>query len=85
MVALAFQNFTKAKFNHIPSRGRPRHHAALGKHVDSIIVSARRGSAGAGGPASHPGVFGPDRLDKFPKVPTAKEQGMNFAMTMWRA
>ena len=44
MVALAFQNFTKAKFNHIPFEGGgPAITAALGKHVDSIIVSAPEG------------------------------------------
>ena len=86
MVALAFQNFTKAKFNHIPFEGGgPAITAALGKHVDSIIVSAPEGVPQAlAGQLRVLGILGPDRLDKFPKVPTAKEQGLNFAMTMWR-
>jgi tripartite-type tricarboxylate transporter receptor subunit TctC len=86
MVALAFQSFTKAKFNHIPFEGGgPAITAALGKHVDSIIVSAPEGVPQAlAGQLRVLGIFGPDRLDKFPKVPTAKEQGMDFAMTMWR-
>jgi len=86
MVALAFQNFTKAKFNHIPFEGGgPAITAALGKHVDSIIVSAPEGVPQAlAGQLRVLGIFGPERLDKFPKVPTAKEQGMDFAMTMWR-
>jgi tripartite-type tricarboxylate transporter receptor subunit TctC len=86
MVALAFQNFTKAKFNHIPFEGGgPSITAALGKHVDSIIVSAPEGVPQAlAGQLRVLGVFGPARLDKFPKVPTAKEQGLDFAMTMWR-
>jgi tripartite-type tricarboxylate transporter receptor subunit TctC len=86
MVALAFQNFTKAKFNHIPFEGGgPSITAALGKHVDSIIVSAPEGVPQAlAGQLRVLGVFGPARLDKFPKVPTGKEQGLDFAMTMWR-
>lgn len=86
MVALAFQNFVKAKFNHIPFEGGgPAITAALGKHVDSIIVSAPEGVPQAlAGQLRVLGIFGPERLDKFPKVPTAKEQGMDFAMTMWR-
>jgi tripartite-type tricarboxylate transporter receptor subunit TctC len=86
MVALAFQNFAKVKFNHIPFEGGgPAITAALGKHVDAIIVSAPEGVPQAlAGQLRVLGVFGPERLEKFPKVPTAKEQGMPFAMTMWR-
>jgi tripartite-type tricarboxylate transporter receptor subunit TctC len=86
MVALAFQNFTKAKYNHIPFEGGgPAITAALGKHVDSIFVSAPEGVPQAlAGQLRVLGVFGPARLDKFPKVPTAKEQGIDFSMTMWR-
>jgi tripartite-type tricarboxylate transporter receptor subunit TctC len=86
MVALAFQSFTKAKFNHIPFEGGgPSITAVLGKHVDSIIVSAPEGVPQAlAGQLRILGVFGPSRLDKFPKVPTSKEQGMDFSMTMWR-
>mgnify|MGYP001165933254 CR=1 FL=1 len=86
MVALAFQGFTKAKFNHIPFEGGgPSITAALGKHVDSIIVSAPEGVPQAlAGQLRILGVFGGERLDKFPKVPLASEQGMNFSMTMWR-
>ena len=30
------------------------------------------------------GIFGDSRLDKFPNVSTAKEQGINFNVSMWR-
>ena len=86
MVALAFQNFAKVKFNHIPFEGGgPAVTAALGKHVDSIIVSAPEGVPQAlAGQLRILGVLGTERLDKFPQVPLAKEQGMDFSMTMWR-
>ena len=86
MASLAFQNFVKIKLNHIPFEGGgPSITALMGKHVDSIIVSAPEGVPQAlAGDLRLLGVFGDSRLDKFPNVPTAKEQGINFNISMWR-
>ena len=86
MASLAFQNFAKIKLNHIPFEGGgPSITALMGKHVDSIIVSAPEGVPQAlAGDLKLLGIFGDSRLDKFPNVPTAKEQGINFDISMWR-
>jgi len=86
LAALAFQNFAKIKLNHIPFEGGgPSITALMGKHVDSIIVSAPEAVPQAlAGDLKILGIFGDSRLDKFPNVPTAKEQGLNFNISMWR-
>lgn len=86
LAALAFERFAKVKFTHVPFEGGgPSITAALGKHVDSIMVSAPEGIPQAlAGQLRILGVFGSARLDRFPKVLTAREQGMDFTITMWR-
>ncbi len=86
LASLAFPNFVKIKLNHIPFEGGgPSITALMGKHVDSIMVSAPEGVPQAlAGDLRLLGVFGDSRLDKFPNVPTAKEQGINFNVSMWR-
>ena len=86
LASLAFQSFAKIKLNHIPFEGGgPSITALMGKHVDSIIVSAPEGVPQAlAGQLKLLGIFGDSRLDKFPNVPTAKEQGVNFNISMWR-
>jgi tripartite-type tricarboxylate transporter receptor subunit TctC len=86
LASLAFQNFAGIKLNHIPFEGGgPSITALMGKHVDSIIVSAPEGIPQAlAGDLKLLGIFGDRRLDKFPNVPTAKEQGFNFNISMWR-
>lgn len=86
MASLAFQNFAKIKLNHIPFEGGgPSITALMGKHVDSIIVSAPEGVPQAlAGQLKLLGVFGDSRLDKFPHVATAKQQGLDFNVSMWR-
>ncbi len=86
LASLAFANFAKIKLNHIPFEGGgPSITALMGKHVDSIIVSAPEGVPQAlAGDLRLLGIFGDRRLDKFPNVPTAKEQGINFNISMWR-
>ena len=86
LASLAFQNFAKIKLNHIPFEGGgPSITALMGKHVDSIIVSAPEGIPQAlAGQLKLLGVFGDNRLDKFPLVATAKEQGIDFNVSMWR-
>jgi len=86
MASLAFQNFANIKLNHIPFEGGgPSVTALMGKHVDSIIVSAPEGVPQAlAGHLRLLGIFGDSRLEKFPKVATAKEQGVDFKISMWR-
>src|SRR5512136_1383193 len=86
LASLAFQNFAGIKLNHIPFEGGgPSITALMGKHVDSIIVSAPEGVPQAlAGDLKLLGIFGDERLGKFPNVPTAKEQGLNFNISMWR-
>lgn len=86
MASLAFQNFVGIKLNHIPFEGGgPSITALMGKHVDSIIVSAPEGVPQAlAGNLKLLGVFGDERLEKFNQVPTAKELGINFNIGMWR-
>lgn len=86
LVSLAFQNFAKIKLNHVPfDGGGPSITALLGKHVDSIIVSAPEGVPQAlAGQLRLLAVFGDNRLDKFPNVLTAKEQDLDFHASMWR-
>jgi len=86
LASLAFQNFAGIKLNHIPFEGGgPSITALMGKHVDSIIVSAPEGVPQAlAGNLKLLGIFGDERLAKFPNVPTAKELGLNFNVSMWR-
>ena len=86
LASLAFQNFAGIKLNHIPFEGGgPSITALMGKHVDSIIVSAPEGVPQAlAGDLKLLGIFGEERLGRFPNVPTAKELGINFNMSMWR-
>ncbi|NWF56367.1 MAG: tripartite tricarboxylate transporter substrate binding protein [Syntrophaceae bacterium] len=86
MASLAFQNFVGIKLNHIPFEGGgPSITALMGKHVDSIIVSAPEGVPQAlAGNLKLLGVFGDERLEKFKEVPTAKELGIAFNIGMWR-
>ena len=86
LAALAFANFAKIKLNHIPfEKGGPSITALMGRHVDSIIVSAPEGIPQAlAGDLRLLGIFGDSRLDRFPNVPTAKEQGLHFNISMWR-
>ena len=86
LASLAFQSFLDIKLNHIPFEGGgPSITALMGKHVDSIIVSAPEGVPQAlAGDLRLLGVFGDQRLEKFKNVPTAKELGINFNIGMWR-
>lgn len=86
LAALAFQNFAGIKLKHVPFEGGgPSITAALGSHIDAIMVSAPEGIPQAqAGQLRILGIFGDSRLPKFPDVQTAKEQGMDFKVTMWR-
>lgn len=86
LVALALETQLGLKFKHVPfPGGGPSVTSILGKHIDTVMVSAPEGiPQAAAGQLRILGVFGEKRLANFPNVPTAKEQGVDFQMTMWR-
>jgi tripartite-type tricarboxylate transporter receptor subunit TctC len=86
LVALAFEKAAGVKFNHIPfSGGGPSVTALLGGHINTVSVSPPEGiSQVQAGKLKILALFADKRLAMFPDVPTVKEQGINFAMGMWR-
>jgi tripartite-type tricarboxylate transporter receptor subunit TctC len=86
LVALAFERAAGVKFNHIPfSGGGPSVTAILGGHINSVSVSPPEGiSHVQAGKLKIVALFSEKRLEMFPDVPTVKEQGIDFAMGMWR-
>jgi tripartite-type tricarboxylate transporter receptor subunit TctC len=86
LVALAFERAAGVKFNHIPfSGGGPSVTALLGGHVNAVSVSPPEGiSQVQAGKLKIIALFAGKRLELFPDVPTVKEQGIDFAMGMWR-
>lgn len=86
LVALAFERAAGVKFNHIPfSGGGPSVTAILGGHINSVSVSPPEGiSHVQAGKLKIVALFAEKRLEMFPDVPTVKEQGIDFAMGMWR-
>ncbi len=86
MIILAFEKKAGVTFNHVPfAGGGPMVVAAVGGHVDAVV-----GSPPEGVPQLESGqlrglaVFAKKRLDQFPKVPTAAEQGVDFSLGQWR-
>ncbi len=86
LVALAFEKAAGVKFNHIPfSGGGPSVTALLGGHINAVSVSPPEGiSQIQAGKLRIIALFADKRFEMFPAVPTVKEQGVNFAMGMWR-
>jgi tripartite-type tricarboxylate transporter receptor subunit TctC len=86
LVALAFEKAAAVKFNHIPfSGGGPSVTALMGGHVNAVSVSPPEGIPQVqAGKLKIIALFAEKRLAMFPDVPTGKEQGINFAMGMWR-
>jgi len=86
MIALAFETVAGCKFNHVPhAGGGPTITAAVAGQVDAITVGPPEGVAQlAAGQLKCLGVFSEKRLSQFPDYPTAKEQGIDFAMGQWR-
>lgn len=86
LVALAFEHAVGAEFLHVPfGGGGPSVTAVVGGHIDATNVSAPEGVANVeAGQLRILGIFGDERLEKFPDVPTASEQGFDFALAMWR-
>ncbi|MGQ9616888.1 MAG: tripartite tricarboxylate transporter substrate binding protein [Spirochaetota bacterium] len=86
MIILAFEKVAGVRFNHVPhAGGGPALTAAVGGHVDAIIVSPPEGvSQLEGGQLRCIAVFSKERIPQFPDYPTAIEQGVNFALGQWR-
>ncbi|MDP2840063.1 MAG: tripartite tricarboxylate transporter substrate binding protein, partial [Syntrophales bacterium] len=86
LVALAFEKAAGVKFNHIPfSGGGPSVTALLGGHINAVSVSPPEGiSQVQAGKLRIIALFADKRLELFPDVQTVKDQGVNFAMGMWR-
>ena len=86
LAALAFENHVGVKFKHVPFQGGgPSITAVLGKHIETVMASAPEGIPQAqAGQLRILGILGEKRLPKFPDVSTAKEQGIDFTLTMWR-
>src|SRR5512136_356548 len=86
LVALAFERAAGVKFNHIPfAGGGPSVTALLGGHINAVSVSPPEGiSQIQAGKLRIIALFAEKRLDMFSAVQTVKEQGVNFAMGMWR-
>ena len=80
MIAMAFE------FNHVPHKGGgPTVIAAVGGHVDAISVGPPEGVPQVkSGDLRCLAVFADERLEMFPDIPTAKEQGVEFALGQWR-
>lgn len=86
LVALAFEKAAGVRFNHIPfSGGGPSVTALLGGHVNAICVSPPEGIGHVQAEKLRiMALFADKRFAMFPDVPTVKEQGVDFAMGMWR-
>ena len=86
LVALAFEKAAGVKFNHIPfSGGGPSVTALLGAHINAVSVSPPEGiSHVQAGKLKIIALFAEKRFEMFLDVPTVKEQGIDFAMGMWR-
>lgn len=86
IIALAFEDEFGLEFNHVPhDGGGPAVTAAMGGHIDAAVVGPSEVvSQIQAGDLRCLAVLAEDRLDILPDQPTAKEQGMDFAMTQWR-
>ena len=86
MIADAFEKTAGVKFNHVPfAGGGPSVTALLGGHIDAVSVSPPEGVSNVeAGTLRISALFSEKRLEKFPNVPTVKEQGIDFTMGQWR-
>lgn len=86
MIVLAFEKAAGVQFNHVPhAGGGPLITAAVGAHIDAAIASPPEGVPQIeAGDLRAVAVFSKARVEMFPDVPTAIEQGVNFALGQWR-
>ncbi|HSV56189.1 MAG TPA: tripartite tricarboxylate transporter substrate binding protein [Magnetospirillaceae bacterium] len=86
LIALAFEAAAGVRFNHVPhAGGAPAITAAVAGQVDVITVGPPEGVPQIGGGQLRAlGIFSENRIPQFPDVATAREQGIDFAMSQWR-
>lgn len=86
MIVLAFEKAAGVKLNHVPhAGGGPAITAAVGAHVDAVIASPPEGVPQIdSGDLRVLAVFAKKRLEMFPNVATAAEQGVDFSLGQWR-
>jgi len=86
MIALAFEQVAGVSFNHVPYQGGgPALVGVMGSHVDSAVLSPPEGVAQLeAGELRCLAIFSKDRLEEFPDIPTAIEQGVDFTLGQWR-
>jgi tripartite-type tricarboxylate transporter receptor subunit TctC len=86
MAALLFEDAAKVKFLHVPFQGGgPSVIGVMSGQAQSAMNVAPEGIANAqAGQLRILAVFGDKRLENFPNVPTAAEQGIHLALDQWR-
>jgi len=86
MIALAFEQVAGVSFNHVPYQGGgPALVGVMGSHVNSAVLSPPEGVAQLeAGELRCLAIFSKDRLEEFPDIPTAIEQGVDFTLGQWR-
>ena len=86
MIALAFEQVAGVSFNHVPYQGGgPTLVGVMGSHVNSAVLSPPEGVAQLeAGELRCLAIFSKDRLEEFPDIPTAIEQGVDFTLGQWR-
>lgn len=86
MVAVELERKGGLQVVHAPYAGAaPAIRDMLGSHIEAVTVSAAevRGQV-EGGLARMLAVTAPERMENFPNVPTAKEQGLDINLGTWR-
>jgi tripartite-type tricarboxylate transporter receptor subunit TctC len=85
--AIGLEEAAGVEFKHIPYSGgaNPVVVDLLGGHIDAVAVSpAEVGTHVEAGKLKILGIASEERLDKFPEVPTYKEQGIDLVLGTWR-
>ncbi len=86
LAALAFEQSSGAKFNHIPYEGAsPAIAALLGGHIQAVTVSPAEVAAQVkAGELKMLAIADNERAEEFPDVPTLKESGYDVVIGTWR-
>ena len=85
--AIGLEEAAGVEFKHIPYSGgaNPVVVDLLGGHIDAVAVSpAEVGTHVEAGKLKILGIASEERLEKFPEVPTYKEQGVDLVLGTWR-
>jgi len=84
--ALLLEDYTKTSFLHVPFQGGgPSVTGLLSGQVQTAMNIAPEGLSNVeAGQTRILAVFAPSRFERFPKFPTAKEQGVDLIIDQWR-